>query len=280
MTGLDEREDGRPNILGREVGAYFRFERRELPGDDDRPSRFVGWVPIDDHLRGAGGGLETAGLLTCIDSLGGLLTGLAVLPRWIVTTSLAARVVRIRQVGPLRFHARALRRGRNSVVASVDVVDEGADDAPVATSVITCAVLDPGEMGLQFARPLVIPMPPLDPAPVPFEEFFALESAPGRPTRLRLDDRLRNPWGILHGGAVAVLVDAAARRAAVPDGDRPTVTVGAVIHYLAPNRVGPVEARTTVMGRRPDGTVVRVAVHDVGNHDRLSVLASITVVEV
>ena len=181
MTGLDEREDGRPNILGREVGAYFRFERRELPGDDDRPSRFVGRAPIDDPPP-ACGGLETAGLLTCIDSLGGLLTGLAVLPRWIVTTSLAARVVRIRQVGPLRFHARALRRGRNSVVASVDVVDEGADDAPVATSVITCAVLDPGEMGLQFARPLVIPMPPLDPAPVPFEEFFALElRRAGRP---------------------------------------------------------------------------------------------------
>jgi uncharacterized protein (TIGR00369 family) len=280
VTDVGEREDDRPTLLGREVGGYFRFQRRELPGSrEGAPPAFEGWVPIDDHLRGAGGGLETAGLLTCIDSLGGLLSGLAVLPRWIVTTSLAARVVRTRQVGPLRFQARALRRGRNSVVVSVDVVDEGADDAPVATSVITCAVLDAGEMGLEFTRPLLIPMPPVDPDPVPFEEFFALESEPGQPTRLRLDDRLRNPWGILHGGAVAVLVDAAARRAAGPAGE-PSAAVGAVIHYLAPVRVGPAEARTTVMGRRPDGTVVRVAVHDVGNGDRLCVLASLTVAKV
>ncbi|HEX4245440.1 MAG TPA: hotdog domain-containing protein, partial [Acidimicrobiales bacterium] len=50
-----------------------------------------------------------------------------------------------------------------------------------------------------------------------------------------------------------------------------------VLHYLAPARVGPVEARCTVVGARPDASVVRVAMYDTGVDDRLIALASVTV---
>jgi len=264
---------------GHEVGAYFRFERWELPppAGSEGPSAFAGRAPIDDHQRGPGGGLATGGLLTCIDSMGGLLCGLAVLPRWIVTASLSVQVLRARQVGPLGFHGRVLRQGRNSVVSSIEVVDEGDGGARVAESVVTCAVLDPGEMALGFSRPLVIPMPPPAAAPEGVESFFGIEPGEGPVTRLRLDDRLRNPWGILHGGAVATLVDVAARRAAAPDVVGEPATTGVMVHYLAPLRVGPVEARCTPVGTRADGTVVRVALHDTGAGDRLAALASVTV---
>jgi uncharacterized protein (TIGR00369 family) len=288
MTAAPAGEDAPPLRRGHEVGAYFRFERWELPaaGGAEAPSEMVGRVPIDDHHRSPAGGLTTAGLLTCIDSIGGLVAGLSVLPRWIVTTSLSVQVTAPRQVGPLRTHARVLRRGRSSVVAAIDVSDEGAGDARVADAVIACAVLDPGELGLEFTRPLVIPMPAPDPAPEPLETFFAIEDGWGPATRMVLEERLRNPWGILHGGAVATLVDVAARRAVAgdpggPEGPEgrvgPAAVTGIVLHYLAPIRVGPVEARASVVGRRVDGTVVRVAVHDTGNGDRLAALASVTV---
>ena len=80
-----------------------------------------------------------------------------------------------------------------------------------------------------------------------------------------LADALRNPWGILHGGAVASLIDVAAEH--VTGG----VTTDVVLHFLAPNRVGPVRANVRTIGSRADGTVLRVEVRDEGA-DRVTAL--------
>jgi uncharacterized protein (TIGR00369 family) len=288
-VGPDGEVDGGPGGVDRRrhVSDYFRLERWELPAsaDDDGPASMAGRAPVDDHQRGPGGGLRTGGLLTSLDSLGGFTCGLAVLPRWIVTTSLLATVSELAHVGPLRLRADVLRRGRNSVVCALDVVDEGADDRHVAAATLTCAVLDPDAMTLAFERPFVLPMPPTQTDPVPPEEFFCIEPGEGPVTRLRLEDQLRNPWGILHGGAVAMLADEAACRAAVAAGPSTTGRHGAaatdvVLHYLRPARVGPLEARCTVLGTRAGRTPVRVAIHDVGADDRLVTLGSVTVLAV
>ncbi|HZM54716.1 MAG TPA: hotdog fold thioesterase [Acidimicrobiales bacterium] len=269
------------------VSEYFRLERWEIPPPPgvDALSDSGGRAPVDAHLRGSGGGLRTGGLLTSIDSLGGFLCGLAVLPEGIVTTSMMATISQLDHRGPLRLHGRVLRRGRNSVVAGLDVVDEGRGGLPVAAATMTCAVLDPGGMVPEFERPCPTPMAPLDPgAPGP-EEFFCIEPGVGPVTRLELTDRLRNPWGILHGGAAAVLADVAACRAAQagPSRPQPTGLVAAadtVLHYLRPARVGPIEARCQVVGRRSGRAVVRVAIHDVGAGDRVVTLGSVAVLDV
>lgn len=269
---------GEPRPAGGQVSEYFRLERREVlpPAGSRDCSELIGRAPIDEHQRGAGGGLFTGGLLTNIDSIGGMMCGLAALPKWIVTTSLMTRVIRLDQVGPLRLHGRVLRRGRHSVVGTVDVVDEGAADRPVASSVVTCAVLDPGRMELDIARPVVVPMsPPASDSPLP-EEFFCIVAGSGMVTRLELADHLRNPWGILHGGAVASLADMAATRAAASVRG-PGVSADTVLHLLSPVRVGPVEARCRIVGIRDDTTVVRVGIHDVGVDNRLAAVASVTV---
>jgi uncharacterized protein (TIGR00369 family) len=272
--------------LRRHVGDYFRLERWELPPDDtERPSSFAGRSPLDGYTRGPGGGLRTGGLLTNLDTLGGFTSGLAVLPQWIVTTSLLATVSELDHVGPLRYRADVLRRGRTSVVTALDVVDEGAGDRHVAAATMTCAVLDPGAMTLEFERPFALGMSPLPADPLAPEEFFCIEPGEGPVTRLLLDDRLRNPWGILHGGAVAMLADEAACRAvrahspgaAGPNG---VAAAGAVLHYLRPAKVGPVEARCRVLGGRAGRTTVRVEIHDVGSDDRIVTLGSVTVLAV
>ena len=280
----DQAAEERDEIRRRHVSDYFRLERREVPPPEgsDAPSAFEGRIPVDDHHRGPGGGMRAGGLLTAVDSLGGFMSGLAVLPGWIVTTSCMATLTRLDHVGPLFVRGDVLRRGRTSVVSAFDVTDEGAGGAHVAAATMTFAVLDPGAMALDFTRPVVIDMPPpAVGAPGP-EEFFAIEPGRGPVTRLRLDDRLRNPWGILHGGAVAMLADVAAVRAAEatrPDGG-PMAAADVVLHYLAPTRVGPAEARCRVLGHRAGATRVRVALHDVGAEDRLVALGSVTVVAV
>jgi uncharacterized protein (TIGR00369 family) len=281
-----EGADGDGVDRRRHVSDYFRLERWELPADDGVGTPVMGGrAPVDAHQRGPGGGLRTGGLLTNLDSLGGFTSGLAVLPRWIVTMSILATVSELSQVGPLRLRAEVLRQGRNSVVTSLDVVDEGAGDRPVAAATMTCAVLDPEAMTLGFARPFTLAMPDPQPDPVAPEEFFCIEPGEGPVTRLRLEDRLRNPWGILHGGAVAMLADEAACRAtaAADPGGRGTAGIAAsdvVLHYLRPVKVGPVEARCTVLGSRAGRSTVRVAIHDVGSDDRLVTLGSVTVLAV
>jgi uncharacterized protein (TIGR00369 family) len=268
------------------VSEYFRLERWEIPPPpgSEEPSEFGGRAPVDAHLRGSGGGLRTGGILTSVDSLGGILSGISVRPQWIVTTSMMATVARLEHRGPLRLHGRVLRRGRSSVVSALDVVDEGWDDRSVAAVVMTCAVLDPGAMDFDLVRPLSLPMPPLDPDAAAPEEFFCIAPGRGPVTRLELSDRLRNPWGILHGGAVAVLADVAACRAVesarFPGEGGPVAAADTVLHYLSPVKVGPVEARCQVLGHRFDHRVVRVAIHDVGAGDRLCSLASVTVLAV
>ena len=275
VDGVDRR---------RHVSDYFRLERREVPSSAEQPSVVLGRAPVDDHARGPGGGLRTGGLLTNLDTLGGFTSGLAVLPRWIVTTSLLATVSALRHVGPLGYRADVVRRGRSSVVTVIDVVDEGAGGHPVAAATMTCAVLDPGAMALEFERPVVVPMPPPQVDPVGPEAFFSIEPGEGPVTRLVLVDRLRNPWGILHGGAVAMLADEAACRAvaSVPGASGPggVAAADAVLHYLRPVRVGPVEARCTVLGTVAGRTVVRVAIHDIGSDDRMTNLGTMTVVAV
>ena len=273
------------NERRRHVSDYFRLERWELPSDDaGQPAGVRGRAPVDDHTRGPGGGLRTGGLLTNLDSLGGFTSGLAVLPQWIVTTSLLATVSELRHVGPLGFRVDVVRRGRSSVVTAIDVVDAGAGARHVAAATLTCAVLDPGSMALAFERPVVVPMPPPQSDPVGPEAFFSIEPGAGPVTRLLLDDRLRNPWGILHGGAVAMLADEAACRAAcaVPGttGPNGVAAADAVLHYLRPVKVGPVEARCTVLGTAAGRTVVRVAIHDVGSDDRMTNLGTMTVLAV
>ncbi|HEX3981569.1 MAG TPA: PaaI family thioesterase, partial [Acidimicrobiales bacterium] len=149
----------------------------------------------------------------------------------------------------------------------------------------TFAVLDPGDMHLDFPRPATMPMLPVDSdAPAP-EEFFRIEPGIGSVTRLELADHLRNPWGILHGGAMAVLVDVASCRAvqsaSVPPTDgASSAAADTVLHYLRPARVGPIEARCQVLGGPPGSHLVRVAVHDAGAGDRVVALASVVVLDV
>jgi uncharacterized protein (TIGR00369 family) len=266
------------------VASFFRIERWEIPPDAgegaEAPSAMAGRAPIDPHLRGTGDGLRTGALITVLDSLGGLMSGLAVHPRWIVTTNLMVTVAELSHRGPLGLSGRVLRQGRNSVVSALRVVDEGAGDRPVAAATMTSAVLDPGAMRLDFKRPLVVPMPlPSGDERTP-EDFFCIEPGEGPITRLRLEDRLRNPWGILHGGALAVLADVAACRAASRSGGPVRAAADTVLHYLQPARIGPIEAHTTVVGNDQEHSLVRVTIHDAGADNRAVMLASVRVVPV
>jgi acyl-coenzyme A thioesterase PaaI-like protein len=53
------------------------------------------------------------------------------------------------------------------------------------------------------------------------------------------------------------------------------VTTDVVLHFLAPNRIGPVRATARSLGVRTDGHVCRVEVRDEGG-DRVTAVAIVT----
>jgi uncharacterized protein (TIGR00369 family) len=223
-------------------------------------------------LRGADGAVRTGALLTFIDNVGGICGGLAALPDgWVVSTNLAGRVVGAARVGPLRIDATVLRRGRNNVVTAVQIRDEGEGNGLVADGVLTSAILVPENGPPHWERPLVLDAGAFDgddDAPG-LEDWLGVGAVDERTLEIALADELRNPWGILHGGVVASLVDLTAAHAT---GAR---TTDVVLHFLAPNRVGPVRAQAMVLGARSDGQVCRIEVRDTGA-DRVTAVAIAT----
>jgi uncharacterized protein (TIGR00369 family) len=255
---------------GRDVSRYVRVEMREVAGSGSGPV-IVGHAPASEHLRGSSGGVRGGALLTMLDNVGGLCGGLAALPEgWVVSTNLSARTVLLEHVGPFRIDARVSRQGRASVVTAVEIRDEGAGDALVVDGVLTSAILVPQNGPPKWDRPLVLDAgePPTEPSPrVP--EWLGMYAIDDLTVEMPLADALRNPWGILHGGAVASLIDLSAEH--VTGGS----TTDVVLHFLAPNRVGPVRASVEVIGSRPDGRVLRVEVRDEGA-GRVTALAIVT----
>lgn len=263
---------------GRAVARWMGTTLREMTAPDG-PVTIVGEAPAADRVRDAHGVVHTGVLVALADIAGGIACGLASLPRWIVSTDLMVTRLRTEVVGPLRPHAEVVRVGRHAAVARVAVHDGGDADAPLLTGVLTTSLLDPAGGPPDHARPFRMAPPPAGPDPLPgLDEFFRLRSIPAG-IELTLVDELRNPWGILHGGATAVLVAEAAERVARDHhGERPPAHAGdTVLHYLRPARVGPVTATGRVLGERADGTVVAVTLRDVGDSGRTTAEAVVTV---
>jgi uncharacterized protein (TIGR00369 family) len=270
-VSVDNDGGSRGAEAGTDVARYMRVDLHEVHDAGSDELRVEGRAPAAPHLRGPHGGIRAGPLLTLLDSVGGLCGGLAALPDgWVVSTNLSARTVAVEHVGPLRINARVLRQGRTSVVTAVEIHDEGSHDALLVDGVLTSAILVPKNGPPNWKRPLVLNAGDEMPAPVPaIREWLGARDIDESTVEMPLADSLRNPWGILHGGAVASLVDLAAEH--VSGG----VTTDVVLHFLAPNRVGPVRAVAKPIGSRADGTVLRVELRDHGA-DRVTALAIVT----
>jgi acyl-coenzyme A thioesterase PaaI-like protein len=258
---------------GRSFGRYIGMTLWEV--DDGSGSPVIdGFAPVRDAVRGSGGGMTTGALLTLADGLGGLCGGLAVLPRWVVSTNVMLRVARLDHTGPIRGRARVLRRGRNGVVTQIELRDEGNADALVVEAVLTSAALDPPEGMPMPRRPVSI-----DPGPIP-EIAGTLRYALGiheidapagydAAVRMEVTDDVRNPWGIVHGGATALLVEAAAD---IVGGDSAMDTV---LHFVQPGRTGPLESRGRAIDGRDAARVMRIDIVDRGAGDRRTATATL-----
>jgi uncharacterized protein (TIGR00369 family) len=261
FANFNNSGENRP-AQGREVGSYVGLDLRET-----EEGRVRGIAPVREYLRGRNGQMRPGPLLTLLDSVGGLNAGLAALPDgWVVSTNLAARFVSDDHGDALLLESEVLRKGRTSVVTAVRASND-ATGAVIADGMLTSSVLIPEGGPPNFARPVVLPALdiPAEGYPV-VEEWLATQPVDAESVEMPLHEHMRNPWGILHGGVVSMLIEQAVEHATAS----PPVDI--TMHFLAPNRVGPVRATARPIGTRADAQVLRVEVRDVGA-DRLTALA-------
>lgn len=259
---------------GRSIGRFMGADVREVGDWRNGEVALVAEAHLGPHLRDPQGRVRPGVILTMVDNVAGFCGGLASLPDgWVVTTNLALRTATpvLDPAGPIEITSRLLRRGRSAVVTDAVVRDHGRNGAVVAEAVVTSAILVPSGGVPEWERPAHLGLA-FDPAGLPeYYEWLGVEALDEHTVQLEVRDVLRNPWGILHGGVIAALIDAAGVNAVPGSG-----TADAMVHFLAPGRVGPVRAQASVLATRDDGTVVRVEVRDHGADDRLMALAVTT----
>jgi acyl-coenzyme A thioesterase PaaI-like protein len=275
------------------------MEVREIT-EGEGPVRLVGTAHPSATVLDESGRMHMGVLGTMCDAIGGFCGGLGALPDgWVVTTNMMLRAAD-RPVGAaISLESEVLRAGRTAVVTNVMARDE---QGFVVGGIVRSAVLVPEGGPPPFARPARLDLAGRGEQFVPFDTWLDARPIAGG-IEIELRDDFRNPWGIMHGGVTSALVDAAARYAFHGTG-RATASRqstqrvrGAsegpparerseqearhvddvVIHFVAPARVGPVAAHVTVLGTRPDGTLVRVDVRDRGSNDRTVAFAVATV---
>lgn len=251
-------------------------------------------VDVDRHVArftpggGDGGPTELGALTTVVDLLAGTLCLGAIAPDWMATSGLTLHLAGPPPAGDLIVAAHIVRAGRTTVAVEVDVCGAGTDE-PFAEGMVTFSRLVRRETNLS-----------LEGAELPPGTTFSFTSehpdrvgaggslgtaiscevldASAGVTETPIDGYVRNSFGAINGGAVATIVDTAARAWAGAQGGSGTVT-DLVVHYLSQGRVGPVRTSVrAVRDGRSAGTLstVRVEVTDAGAaEDRVMVVAHV-----
>jgi uncharacterized protein (TIGR00369 family) len=239
------------------------------------------WVDVRDDLCNDRGSLRIGAVAYAVDIATGLTMGIAVVDRdlWVVTTDLDVHLTAPVTEGPLRVDADLVRAGATTAVATFTLHDEGADRA------VGGGTATGRPFPFEFDRSLVeVPIGQLrrfddGVAPSPRDRLathLGFRAGEDGSVEVELEDWLRNPWGILHGGVTACLVDVAAEVAASAALGHPVRVTSELVRYLAPGKVGPVRAVPSVLATDDGRALVEVRVVDEGSDGRLVAVATLT----
>lgn len=248
---------------------------------DRRSGQLEVRLPVTPHVLDARGGLRAGILGVAFDVFAGNLAVDAARPDWALTSELALHRLSPVEKGTLRVTGRTLRAGRTQLVIEAFARSDPGGEEP-------CAL---GHIGFtRVTRRADTPESPSDPPDVyNFGDGSASLAQPlldalgvnpigvtaGR-LELPLTPYVRNSVGGLQGGAVVSLVDAAATAAADALLAAPVSVEDLAVRFLALARGGPVRSRVTTLRQSDDAALLRVALHDAGQGDRLVTVATAT----
>jgi uncharacterized protein (TIGR00369 family) len=235
-------------------------------------------MPVVPELASADGTVRAGALATLVDVLGGGLAAQAAQPDWIATADLTLHLTGAVTGGTVEARARVAHAGRTTVVIEVTLHDGAGAQIGLATmsfarlprrddnpDISDSMTTGPSTM----ARPdSGLQMPLLDEI-----GLVVLDAASGT-VEAPVRDWSRNSLGSMQGGAVAIVIDAAAEAASRAAGSDVVVT-DLQLTYLALARVGPVRTRVEVLDARFDVVTTHVELVDAGGDDRVTTLGRV-----
>jgi uncharacterized protein (TIGR00369 family) len=266
---------------------------RDLRLESERlaDGRRMAVLPVVPEVLDDTGAVRAGAIATLMDVAGASVALDSVLPDRTATVELAYQSMRPARVGPLFAVASALRAGSKQVVIDVEVLSgRGSDDlaravsvgvgtmafsrlvqrpdhAPIRISDVARAATGRTSMALPgcgLARPLL-----------ECAEIRVLDATSGA---LELDnhDWVRNSFGTINGGMVAILLERAGELAARSAAGARLGVCDLIVHYLGQTAKGPARTRARVLRAAGENAVCRVELRDASAGDALVALATVT----
>jgi uncharacterized protein (TIGR00369 family) len=237
---------------------------------------------VRDSLLDGHGSLRIGVISHTVDLATGLAMGVAVLDRdqWVVTTDLDVHLTRPVRTGPLRVEVEVLRAGETTTVSAFSLHDDGLG-RPVGGGTATGRPFpfkfDRTVLERRLGEPLGQSQDGGSPPGGDLVGELGFRLGEDGSVEVELADWLRNPWGILHGGVTACMVDVASELRGSAVLSRPVQPVGQMIRYLAPGRVGPIVAVPTELSIDDGQALVETRVVDAGADRRLLAVGTVRV---
>jgi len=226
------------------------------------------WMPVVPELAAADGAARAGALATLVDVIGGGLAAQTAQPDWIATADLTLHLAGAVSSGSVEARARVAHAGRTTVVIEVTLHDgEGAE---IGLATMSFARLprrdsnpDISASMTSSTSSMALPESRLQGSLI--DELGIVVGAYGQGTvEAPICEWSRNSLGAMQGGAVAIVIDAAAQDAAAGTRAGPVVVTDLQLTYLALARVGPIRTRVDVLDARPGVVVARVELADAG----------------
>jgi acyl-coenzyme A thioesterase PaaI-like protein len=246
----------------------------------------AGRLEVVPALADAGGRPRVGVLATLVDVVASQVAIRSVLPGWTATSNLSLDLGDLPTEGVIEAIPRILRSGRQTVV--VEVVLRSATDAKqLGVTTVGFSILrarndvqkgghwaEVPEARTEFAlADRFLEKPILEAVGLEFD------SADPAVARMAVRPYLLNSLGALQGGAVAILLEAAAEDFAGASLEGALQVRSLAVHYLKLARVGPVRAQSRVIARSRGGLLVRIELFDEGAGEVLLAVATIQVDE-
>jgi uncharacterized protein (TIGR00369 family) len=236
-------------------------------------------MPVVSELYANDGTVRAGALATLVDVIGGGLAATVAHPNWIATADLTLHLVGAASSGSVEARARVAHAGRTTVVIEVDlyehtgraigiatmsfaVLARRADNPDISTS-MTSGPSTMARVGSRLHASLLDEL-----------EIRMIDRGRGE-LDAPIAEWSRNSLGAMQGGAVAIIVDAAAEAASTAAAGTNLVVTDLQLTYLALARVGPLRTRADVLSSSAGAVTSHVELVDLGADQRLTSVARV-----
>jgi len=261
---------------------------RDLPFEmaDTGPDAARAYLRVVPELF-ATGRLDLGPLLVVTDVLAGLLVGRVIAPDWMATAQLALHLTKPPAepgepgesaelaVPEIVVDAAVRRAGRTTIVVDAALSSSGGAPGSLGDAQLTFVRLPRRDGNLDIADTPVrhgerVSMALADSRMrAPFAQVIGLADTEGSSSTVELavTPFVQNSFGAVNGGVVASLAATAASRVAAEVLGAEAIALDVTVTYLSQGRVGPLQARATVLRRTGPTVLCRVEVADPGQLD-------------